>query len=130
MSLRQRVDRTRITVFLQRLGERFRHPARVYLVGGATMVFAALRPQTLDIDVVLEVSADAHSDLIQAICELKEALKEFPQSAELYRYRGDLRVQKKTYKAAIAILHQDDRDPPRPAMELRASRQSLAEVRR
>ena len=74
MSLRQRVDRTRITVFLQRLGERFRHPARVYLVGGATMVFAALRPQTLDIAVVLEVSADAHSDLIRAIRKLKDEL--------------------------------------------------------
>lgn len=74
MSLRERVDRTRIEGFLQRLGERFRHPARLYLVGGTTMVFEALRQQTLDIDVALEVSADAHGALIQTIRALKDEL--------------------------------------------------------
>ena len=74
MSLRQRVDRIRIERFLQRLGERFRQPARLYLVGGTTMVFEELRQQTLDIDVALEVSADAHGALIQAIRALKDEL--------------------------------------------------------
>ena len=60
--------------FLHHLGARFRQSARLYLVGGTTMVFEALRPQTLDIDVVLEVSADAHGALIQAIRELKDEL--------------------------------------------------------
>ncbi|HEY7492036.1 MAG TPA: hypothetical protein VIH59_13120 [Candidatus Tectomicrobia bacterium] len=58
MSLRQQVDRIRIEGFLQRLGERFRQPARLYLVGGTTMVFEALRLQTLDIAAALEVSAE------------------------------------------------------------------------
>jgi hypothetical protein len=60
--------------FLHHLGARFRQPARLYLVGGTTMVFEALRLQTLDIDVVLEVSADAHGALIQAIRELKDSI--------------------------------------------------------
>jgi Nucleotidyltransferase of unknown function (DUF6036) len=74
MSLRPRVDRVRITEFLQRLGTRLRRPARLYLVGGTTMVFEALRPQTLDIDVVLEVSPEVHGELIQAIRTLKDEL--------------------------------------------------------
>jgi hypothetical protein len=59
---------------LRRLGARLRRPARLYLVGGTTMVFEALRPQTLDIDVVLEVSPEVHGELIQAIRALKDEL--------------------------------------------------------
>lgn len=74
MSLRQRVDRARIELFLQRLGEQFRRPARIYLVGGTTVVFEAIRQQTVDIDLVLEVSSADHGELIQAIRELKNSL--------------------------------------------------------
>ena len=74
MSLRQRVDRVRIEEFLRRLGARLHHPARPYLVDGTTMVFEMLRLQTLDIDVVLEVSPEAHGELIQAIRALKDEL--------------------------------------------------------
>jgi len=38
------------------------------------MVFEGFRQQTLDIDVVIEVAAEEHADLIQAIRELKEGL--------------------------------------------------------
>ena len=74
MSLRQRVDRARIELFLKRLGERFRRPGRIYLVGGTTLVFEALREQTVDIDVVIEVSPADHGDLIRAVRELKDEL--------------------------------------------------------
>ena len=74
MSLLQRVDRARIELFLQRLGEQFRRPARIYLVGGTTVVFEAIRQQTVDIDLVLEVSSADHGELIQAIRELKNSL--------------------------------------------------------
>jgi len=74
MSLRQSVDRERITEFLKQLGNRFHRPARIYLVGGTTLVFEQLRQQTLDIDVVLEVSAGDHGKLVQAIRELKDSL--------------------------------------------------------
>jgi hypothetical protein len=74
MSLRQPVDRARIETFLKNLSDRFRQPARIYLVGGTTLVFEGLRQQTIDIDLVLEVALADHSELIQAVRELKDTL--------------------------------------------------------
>jgi len=74
VSQRRRVDRERIRRFFRSLAERFRRPARIYLVGGTTVVFQGLREQPLDIDVVLEVSPADHGDLIRAIRELEDAL--------------------------------------------------------
>jgi hypothetical protein len=67
------VDRERIRTFLRALAERFRRPARVYLVGGTTLVFERLREQSLDIDVVFVVADDHHGELIQAVRELKQS---------------------------------------------------------
>jgi hypothetical protein len=74
MSLRPPVDHDRIELFLKNLGDRFRRPARIYLVGGTTLVFEGLRRQTLDIDLALDVAPADHSDLLQAIRELKDTL--------------------------------------------------------
>jgi len=74
MSLRRPVDRSRIELFLQSLGERYRRPGRLYLVGGTTLVFEGLRQQTIDIDVVMAVAPEDHGALIQAIRELKDLL--------------------------------------------------------
>lgn len=74
MSLRQAVDHDRIKLFLKNLGDRFRRPGRIYLVGGTTLVFEGLRQQTLDIDLMIEVAPADHGDLIRAIRELKDTL--------------------------------------------------------
>ena len=74
MSLRQRVDQARIAEFLKRLGEQFRHPARLYLVGGSTLVYEGLRQQTIDVDVVLEADAKVHGEFVKAIRDLKDRL--------------------------------------------------------
>ncbi len=74
MSTRPPVDRKRIEQFLQRLGERFRKPARVFLVGGTTMVFEGFRAQSLDIDLTFEVEPSDHSEMIQTIRDLKDQL--------------------------------------------------------
>lgn len=74
MSSRQPADRLHIENFLQRLGERFRRPGRIYLVGGTTMVFEGFRDQSLDIDLTFEVSPTDQAAMIQAIRELKEEL--------------------------------------------------------
>ncbi len=74
MSTRPPVDRQRIEQFLQRLGERFRKPARVFLVGGTTMVFEGFRAQSLDIDLTFEVAPADHGALIQTIRDLKDQL--------------------------------------------------------
>ncbi len=74
MSSRQPADRTRIDLFLRRLGERFRRPGRVYLVGGTTMVFEGLRAQSLDIALMFDVAPADHDAMVQAIRELKDQL--------------------------------------------------------
>ncbi len=74
MSTRLPVDRQRIELFLKKLGDRFRRPGRVYLVGGTTMVLEGFRRQSLDIDITYEVSPDDHTAFIQAIRMLKDEL--------------------------------------------------------
>jgi hypothetical protein len=74
MTQRKRVDRERIREFFAELGKRFRKPARIYLVGGTTLVYEGLRGTTVDIDIVLEVGSDEHANLVGAIRELKDRL--------------------------------------------------------
>ena len=73
MSMRPNVDRPRIEHFLSELGRYFRQPGRLYLVGGAALVHAGIRPgssaTTQDIDV--EVAA---GDMYQTIGQLKQQL--------------------------------------------------------
>ena len=72
--MRQRTDRQRIELFLQRLGRVFTKPGRLYLVGGTTMVYEGLRQQTLDIDISFEVANEDHSAFVAAVRGLKESL--------------------------------------------------------
>ncbi len=52
MSMRPNVDKQAIESFLQQLGRTFRKPGRLYLVGGAALVHAGVRPGfTQDIDI-------------------------------------------------------------------------------
>lgn len=74
MSSRQPADRARIDLFLRRLGDRFRRPGRVYLVGGTTMVFEGLRAQSLDINLRFDVAPADREAMMQAIRELKDQL--------------------------------------------------------
>jgi hypothetical protein len=59
---------------LRALSERFRHPCRLYLVGGTTMVFEGLRDQSIDIDIAFEVDSSYHGEFVQAIRKLKDEL--------------------------------------------------------
>ncbi len=74
MSLRQPVNRERIEGFLRWLGNHYRHPARLYLVGGATIVYEGLRRQTIDIDLAIEVAADNHGELLAILREARDTL--------------------------------------------------------
>ncbi len=74
MSLRANVDRDRMCQFFEALGREFHGSARIYLVGGTTLVYEELRQQTLDIDLVIEVDAKEHGALIHAIRVLKDRL--------------------------------------------------------
>jgi hypothetical protein len=74
VSLRQAVNRERIALFLHEVGERYRQPARLYLVGGTSLVYEGYRQRTLDIDLAIEVSADGHGELIRALQAIRLAL--------------------------------------------------------
>lgn len=73
MSMRPNVDRPRIEQFLIELGRRFRQAGRLYLVGGAALVHAGIRPgssattQDIDIDI-------ASGDMYQTIAQIKQQL--------------------------------------------------------
>jgi hypothetical protein len=75
VSSRPPVDRERIEKFLTVLGQRFTHEARIYLVGGSTMVLAGLRSQTIDIDIDYWVDDRMHGALVNTLRQLKEELR-------------------------------------------------------
>lgn len=73
MSMRPNVDKGQIENFLKSLGRTFRKTGRLYLVGGAALVHAGLRPgSTQDIDV--EVRSVAEDEMLDSIRQLKDAM--------------------------------------------------------
>lgn len=74
MSFRPDVDRGRIDLFLRELGRAYRRPARLYLVGGTTVVYEGLRQTTMDIDLGIQVDPAHHGELMRAIADLKDRL--------------------------------------------------------
>ncbi len=74
MSMRPNVDKKAIESFLQQLGRIFRKPGRLYLVGGAALVHAGVRPGfTEDIDI--QVGTANEGDLIVAIQRLIQQMQ-------------------------------------------------------
>lgn len=58
------VNSARLEEFLRRLGRDFRGPGRLYLVGGAQMVRAGFRAQTVDVDYTVQLDA-IHQEAFQ-----------------------------------------------------------------
>lgn len=73
--MRPPIDRLRVHYFLVKLGMAFRHPGRLYLVGGATLVYEGLREQSLDIDIDYEVTPEHEAEFSRVITVLKEELQ-------------------------------------------------------
>jgi hypothetical protein len=73
--MRPPIDRLRVHHFLVKLGIEFRHPLRLYLVGGTTMVYEGLRDQSLDIDITYEVDAKHEDAFAMTIKRLKEEMQ-------------------------------------------------------
>jgi hypothetical protein len=73
--MRPPIDRLRVHHFLVKLGIAFKHPARLYLVGGTTMVYEGLRDQSLDIDITFELADEHEAEFTRVIRELKESLQ-------------------------------------------------------
>ena len=72
--MRDDVDRTRIETFLRALGSTFRHPGRLYLAGGESMVWRGLRGATRDVDIAYDVAPAHVEEWVRAIRDLKERL--------------------------------------------------------
>ncbi len=74
MSMRPNVDKQAIESFLQQLRCTFRKPGRLYLVGGAALVHAGVRPGfTQDIDI--QVGGANKGDLIISIQRLIQQMQ-------------------------------------------------------
>jgi hypothetical protein len=65
----------RVHYFLVKLGMEFRRPARLYLVGGTTLVYEGLREQSLDIDISFEVADEHEAEFAQVIRRLKDEMQ-------------------------------------------------------
>src|SRR5260370_20567585 len=74
ISTQPNVDKRSIDSFLQQLGQTFRKSGRLYLVGGAAIVHAGIRPGfTQDIDI--QVSGENEGELIVAIQQLIQQMQ-------------------------------------------------------
>ncbi len=73
------VTLTNLRSFLQRLGERYSHPATIYLLGGSALCWMGSPRVTLDVDYSFEVAPD-EAERFQAI--LNELAAEMQLDAE------------------------------------------------
>lgn len=64
------VNSETIQDFLQRLGQCYRHSGTVYLVGGSSLLLAAAKESTFDIDLHFEVPAEHQSEFIECLRRL------------------------------------------------------------
>ncbi len=73
--MRPPIDRLRVHYFLVKLGIEFHYPARLYLVGGTTLVYEGLRQQSLDIDISYEVADEHEGEFARVIRRLKDEMQ-------------------------------------------------------
>lgn len=73
-SQRPPVDSVRIREFLEALSGRFRGNARIFLVGGTTLVLEGYRALTVDVDLTFDVDPALHGEFVRAIRDLANTL--------------------------------------------------------
>jgi hypothetical protein len=61
------VDAQALETFLLRLGQCFRHPATLYLVGGTSLLLAANKTSTFDIDLRFSTDHRYHAEFIRCL---------------------------------------------------------------
>ena len=81
------INRGDIELFFQELAENFSGAARLYLVGGATLTFEEIIPETLDLELVIDCAPEvlpALYGIIRGICtELEIHVNDLPPEARL-----------------------------------------------
>ena len=68
------VDAKAIEKFLVRLGQCYRLPGRLYLVGGSSLILVAAKASTYDIDISFEVEAEHEAQFIKCVREVGREL--------------------------------------------------------
>ncbi len=68
------VDTQGLEKFLIQLGNCFRHPAQLYLVGGASLLLTGGKVSTFDIDIHFEVTPEVHSEFIRCLRQIRREL--------------------------------------------------------
>lgn len=68
------IDAHTLETFLQRLGQCFRHQATLYLVGGASLLLAAGKPSTFDIDLQFVTDNQYHTEFIRCLRTISREL--------------------------------------------------------
>jgi hypothetical protein len=61
--------------FLKRLGQCYRYSGTLYLVGGSSLLLAAAKQNTFDIDVQFEVPSVHHTEFIRCLRRVSRELK-------------------------------------------------------
>ncbi|MBX3056812.1 MAG: hypothetical protein KF770_10100 [Anaerolineae bacterium] len=70
----QMVDAQGLKNFLERLGSCFRYTARLYLVGGASLLLAGGKTSTFDIDIHFDVTPEVHAEFIRCLRQIRREL--------------------------------------------------------
>jgi hypothetical protein len=61
--------------FLEQLGQCYRHPGRLYLVGGSSLILVAAKVSTLDIDIQFDIPGEYHDVFIRCLREISRQLQ-------------------------------------------------------
>ncbi len=68
------VDAGRVLAFLRQLGECYRHPGIVYLVGGSSLLLLAAKTTTADIDIQFVVPNEGHTEFIRCLRQISREM--------------------------------------------------------
>lgn len=68
------VDAQGVIQFLQRLGQCYRHPGTVYLVGGSSLILLAAKESTFDIDLQFDVQPIYHTEFVRCLRQVSREL--------------------------------------------------------
>ena len=71
---RDLTTKARLLQLLEELGQRFPHPATVYVCGGSSLLLKGAKTASLDVDLDFEVDPRHHSEWILLLRDLKERL--------------------------------------------------------
>ena len=73
--MNSKITSQRLLDFLARLGRCYRHPGKVLLVGGSSLILTASKTSTLDIDLQFDVEPEHHTAFIRCLRQLSRQLK-------------------------------------------------------